>query len=149
MTTASSNITQLLHRWRAGDQGAESRLFELLLPDLRRIARRCFRGERPGHTLQPTALVNEAFPRLAAAKNIDFQDRGHFLALAAKVMRRHLIDYARSRPRCQFLPMDGLPDTVRANRSRLELAIAIDALLEELEKESQTRRCGIEVLSRP
>src|SRR5881396_1923507 len=90
MSTAPSNITQLLHKWRPGDQGAESRLFELLLPGLRRIARRCFRGERPGHTLQPTALVNEAFPRLAAAKNIDFQDRGHFLALAAKVMRRHL-----------------------------------------------------------
>ena len=88
MTPAASNITELLHKWGAGEQGAESRLFELLLPDLRRIARCWFRGERSEHTLQPTALVNEAFLRLAAAKNIDFQDRGHFLALAAKIMRR-------------------------------------------------------------
>ena len=88
MSTGSSNITPLLHKWRAGEQGAESRPFELMLPDLRRIARCCFRGERSGHTLQPTALVNEAFLRLAAAKNIDFQDPGHFLALAAKIMRR-------------------------------------------------------------
>src|SRR6266571_5290670 len=90
MTTAPSDITQLLHKWRAGDQGAESRLFELLLPDLRKIARRCFRGERPGHTLQPTALVNEAFLRLAAAKNIEWRDRGHFFALAARIMRHYL-----------------------------------------------------------
>ena len=56
-------ITQLLQQWRAGDRQADDRLFELLLPDLRKIAGRCFRGERLGHTLQPTALVNEAFLR--------------------------------------------------------------------------------------
>jgi ECF sigma factor len=65
-------ITILLKQWRAGDRGAESKLFELLMPDLRKIARNCFRGERISHTLQPTALVNEAFLRLAKAKNIDW-----------------------------------------------------------------------------
>jgi ECF sigma factor len=69
-------ITILLKQWRSGDCDAESKLFELLMPDLRKIARNCFRGERAGHTLQPTALVNEAFFRLAKAKNVDWQDRG-------------------------------------------------------------------------
>ena len=63
MADKPGEITQLLNKWRNGDPAAESRLFELLLPDLRRMARRYFRGERAGHTLQPTALVNEAFLR--------------------------------------------------------------------------------------
>src|SRR5215471_8861328 len=102
MATGPGEITLLLREWRAGDREAESKLFELLLPDLRKIAVRCFRGERPGHTLQPTALINEAFLRLACAKNIDWRDRGHFLALSATIMRRYLIDHARSRPRVAF-----------------------------------------------
>src|SRR5437016_1016294 len=140
MSTGSSNITPLLHKWRAGEQGAESRPFELLLPDLRRIARRCFGGERSGHTLQPTALVNEAFFRLAKAKNIDWQDRGHFFAIAVRIMRRYLIDYARGRPDVEFLPLEGVPERILGRYTRLELAIAIDALLEELETESPRRR---------
>src|SRR5438552_501703 len=103
-------VTILLQQWRAGDQTAESRLFELLMPELRKIAGHCFRRERQGHILQPTALVNEAFFRLAAAKKIDWHDRGHFLALAARIMRRSLIDHARGRPNVSFLPMEGLPE---------------------------------------
>jgi hypothetical protein len=72
----SGEITQLLHLWCSGDREAEDRLFRLLLPDLRRLAGHYLRHERTGHTLQPTALVNEAFIRLAAAKNVDWQDRG-------------------------------------------------------------------------
>jgi RNA polymerase sigma-70 factor (ECF subfamily) len=94
----NNEITQLLHRWQTGDHDAESKIFELLLPEQRRIAARCFRHENAGHTLQPTALVNEAFLRLAAARNIDWQDRGHFLAMAARFMRRYLIDHARRNP---------------------------------------------------
>ena len=71
METSPEEVTFLLQQWRTGDQQAESKLFEMLLPDLRKIADRCFRRERPGHTLQPTALVNEAFIRLAAARNIE------------------------------------------------------------------------------
>ncbi|PYX75633.1 MAG: RNA polymerase subunit sigma-70 [Acidobacteria bacterium] len=145
VATGPGEITQLLQQWRKGDQCAESRLFELLMPDLRKIAGRCFRGERPGHTLQPTALVNEAFLRLAAAKNIEWRDRGHFFAIAARVMRRCLIDHARSRPSVNFLPLEGLPERVLGNYTPLELAIAVDALLDELERESHQRRAVVEL----
>jgi RNA polymerase sigma-70 factor (ECF subfamily) len=142
LTANPGEITLLLQQWRTGDRGAEARLFELLMPDLRRIAGRCFRGERPGHTLQPTALVHEAFLRLAAAKNIDWRDRGHFFALSARVMRHHLIDHARARPGVKFLPMEGLPPHVLQGHSRLELAIAVNLLLDELESESH-QRCAV------
>lgn len=138
-------VTQLLQQWRTGDRQAESRLFELLMPDLRKIAGRCFRGERPGHTLQVTVLVNEAFVRLARAKNIDWRDRGHFFALAARIMRRYLIDYARSRPSVQFLPMEGFPERILGVHTPLDLAITIDVLLNALEKESPQRRAVVEL----
>jgi len=145
METGPGEVTLLLREWRAGDREAEGKLFELLLPDLRKIAGRCFRGERQGHTLQPTALVNEAFFRLAKAKNIDWQDRGHFLAVAARVMRRYLIDYARARPSVRFLPMEGLPERILASRSPLEFAISMDALLDELENQSHQQRVVVEL----
>jgi len=145
MTSDPGEITQLLQQWRAGDRQAESRLFDLLMPDLRRIARRCFRGERSDHTLQPTALVNEAFFRLAAARNIDWQDRGHFFAIAARVMRRYLIDHARSQPGVELLPFDGLPEGVLGRHTRLELAVAVDSLLDELEDESRQQRAVVEL----
>jgi RNA polymerase sigma factor (TIGR02999 family) len=145
MASGPGEITQLLQRWRSGDLQAESSLFECLMPDLRRIAGCCFRGERPGHTLQPTALVNEAFIRLARAKNIDWRDRGHFFALAARIMRRYLIDHARVRPSVQFLPMEGFPDRVLGRPTPLELTVLLDTLLEELNKESQQRRAVVEL----
>ena len=137
-------ITLLLQQWRTGDGHVGDRLFELLMPDLRKIAGRCFRGERHGHTLQPTALINEAFLRLARNNNIDWQDRGHFLAISARVMRRYLIDHARPM-RVDFLPLEGLPERIAGTRTPLELAITIDALLDELEKESQQRREVVEL----
>ncbi len=145
MESDPGEITQLLHQWQSGDRQAESKLFQLLMPDLRKIAGRCFRGERPGHTLQPTALVNEAFLRLAAAKNIEWRDRGHFFALAARIMRHYLIDYARSKPTINFVPIEGLPEQATGRRSPLELVIAIDSLLEELEAESHQRRAVVEL----
>jgi RNA polymerase sigma-70 factor (ECF subfamily) len=138
-------ITQLLQQWRTGDRQAESKLFELLMPELRHIAGRCFCGERPGHTLQPTALVNEAFLRLASAKSIEWRDRGHFFALAARVMRHYLIDYARSRPSVNFFPMEGMPERTLGRGTSLELAIAVDTLLDELEVESHQRRTVVEL----
>lgn len=145
MGNGAGEVTRLLRQWRTGDSQAESALFESLLPDLRRIAGRCFRGERPDHTLQPTALVNEAFLRLARAKNIDWHDRGHFFALAARIMRRYLIDHARGQPSVQFLPMDGFPERALGRRTPLELAMTVDALLNELEKESPQRRAVVEL----
>jgi RNA polymerase sigma factor (TIGR02999 family) len=141
----SENITLLLQQWGTGDQEAEARLFELLMPDLRRIAALCLRRERPGHTLQRTELVNEAFLKLAKAKNIDWRDRGHFFAIVTVKMRRFLIDYARKKPRVELLSLVGLPEHVIAGRTRLEAAVAVDRLLDELEKESP-RTCSVVVL---
>jgi RNA polymerase sigma-70 factor (ECF subfamily) len=140
-----NQITNLLHQWSTGNNTAESALFDLLMPDLRRLAGHYFSSERAGHTLQPTALVNEAFLRLASAKGVNFQDRGHFLAVAARIMRRYLIDHARGRPGVQIVPMEGLPERVLGNRTPVEIAIAIDTLLEELAKESATRRSVVEL----
>ena len=145
MATDGTEITALLQRWRDGDQGSESQIFELLLPELRALAARYLRRERPGHSLQPTALVNEAFLRLAAAKDIDWKDRGHFLALAARMMRRYLVDHARLRPDAQFVPWDGLPELVFSRPTNLELVLAVDTLLEELEREFPQRRVIVEL----
>lgn len=139
------DITRLLQQWRSRDPHAENRLFQRLMPDLRRIAARCFRGESPAHTLQPTALVNEAFVRLAQAKNIDWRDRGHFLALAGRIMRHHLIDYARARPNVRITTLEALPESIRAGHTQLELAVAIDRLLEQLERESPQQRRVVEL----
>lgn len=141
----TTEITRLLRQWQEGDKDVESQLFELLMPDLRRIADRYFRNERKDHTLQPTALINEAFLRLAKAKNIEFNDRGHFFAVAATIMRRYLIDYARARPDVQHLPMEGFADRILGTYTKLELAVAVDALLEELGRESPQRRSIVEL----
>lgn len=96
----SSEATQLLMVLRAGDERGEQateRLSELLYPELRRIAGRLMQGERAGHTLQPTAVVHEAFVRLVGEGTVEWQDRAHFLGIAARVMRRILIDHARRR----------------------------------------------------
>ena len=145
MPAPRGEITILLRQWQEGDKEAEAQLFSILMPELRKIAGHCFRRERPGHTIQPTALVNEAFLRLAAAKNIDWQDRGHFLAIAARMMRRLLIDHARSRPTVQFTPMEGLPERVLGRHTPLELAIMIDLLLDELEEESPQKRAIVDL----
>lgn len=145
MPVEPGEVTVLLHRWREGDKEAESLLFELLMPELHKIAGCCFRGERPGNTIQPTALVNEAFFRLAAAKSIAWHDRGHFLAVAARVMRRLLIDQARSRPTVKFTPMESLPERIRDNHTPLELAITLDTLLDELEAESRQKRTIVDL----
>ena len=87
----------MLGAWGQGDEGAYERLIPLVHDELHRIARRCMAGERPGHSLQPTALVNEAYLRLVDARSVRWQDRAHFLALAARLMRRILVDYARAK----------------------------------------------------
>lgn len=138
-------ITELLRDWREGDRSAEARLFEILMPELRKIAASSFRNERLGHTLQPTALINEAFLRLVKARTVDWQDRRHFLALAAKVMRRFLIDYARSRPSVHIVPIEQLPPEVARSRPEVEMVVIIDALLDELELQSPQQRAAIEL----
>lgn len=94
---APQSITDLLTAWGAGDADAFARLVPLVHAELRRIARRQMRGERAGHTLQTTALVNEAYLRLSDLSRMQWQDRHHFFAMASRMMRRALVDYARSR----------------------------------------------------
>src|SRR5258705_6115222 len=91
----TEGITQLLERWRDGDQAALDRLMPLVHEELRRLANNYLRRERPGHTLQPTALVNEAYLRLVDQKSARWQNRAHFYGIAAQLMRRILVDHAR------------------------------------------------------
>jgi RNA polymerase sigma factor (TIGR02999 family) len=100
MTTVSQReITRLLADWAGGDRGALDRLAPLVHAELRRIARRQMGGERQGHTLQATALVNEAYLRLAGREGFEWKDRAHFYAVCAQVMRHVLIDHARAHAR--------------------------------------------------
>jgi RNA polymerase sigma factor (TIGR02999 family) len=93
----SHDVTRLLARWKDGDEAALQQLVPIVHEELRRLARRQMAGERPGHTLQPTALVNEAYLRLVNLKQMQWQDRAHFFAMGARLMRRILVDFARSR----------------------------------------------------
>ena len=93
----TGDATQLLHAWRSGDLAARDRLVGLLYQELHGLAERQFGRERREHTLQPTALVNEAYQRLAVLDRIDWQDRAHFIGVAARLMREILIDHARRR----------------------------------------------------
>ena len=90
-------MTELLLKWREGDEAALDRLVPIVHNELRRIARRCMAGERAGHSLQATALVNEAYLRLIDVQHVNWQNRAHFLAMSARLMRRILVDYARSK----------------------------------------------------
>jgi RNA polymerase sigma factor (TIGR02999 family) len=96
---AATDVTGLLHAWRGGDSEAGEALFARIYGELKQIAAAHLRGERVGHTLQPTAIVNEAFLRLMRQQHLDWRDRAHFFGLASTMMRRVLIDHARARNR--------------------------------------------------
>ncbi|HXG91878.1 MAG TPA: sigma-70 family RNA polymerase sigma factor [Blastocatellia bacterium] len=93
----TEDVTQLLLKWRNGDESALDRVMPMVYGELRRLARRCLRGERAGHTIQTTTLVHEAYLRLVDASRIPWHDRQHFFAIAAQIMRRVLVDEARKR----------------------------------------------------
>ena len=97
ITEPSPKITSLLLEWAQGDAGALDRLIPLVHHELHRIARRCMAGERASHSLQATALVNEAYVRLIDAHAVQWHDRAHFLAVSARIMRHILVDHARAR----------------------------------------------------
>ena len=97
--SAPANVTQLLVSWGGGDHAALEALTPLVHQELRRIAARCMAGERAGHILQATALVNEAYLRLIDWKDVQWQNRAHFFAVASQIMRRVLVDVARTRDR--------------------------------------------------
>ena len=92
-----ADVTGLLLAWGGGDEAALERLVPLVHAELHRIAMRMMQGERAGHSLQATALVNEAYLRLIDVRRVQWQDRNHFLSMAARLMRRVLVDHARNR----------------------------------------------------
>lgn len=96
---ATTEVTELLHAWKSGDSAAGEALFARIYGELKRIAAAQLRGERVDHTLQPTAIVNEAFLRLMRQQGVDWRDRAHFFGLASTMMRRVLVDHARARSR--------------------------------------------------
>ncbi len=98
MADSNADVTNLLQRWKAGDEAAQDALIPLIYEHLHRLAGRSLAGERPGHTLRPTALVHEAYLKLVHSK-AEWQDRHHFFAMAARVMRRILVDHARAHHR--------------------------------------------------
>lgn len=130
---AEKNITQLLQRWRAGDQRALDELTSLVGADLRRIAGYLFKSEKAWHTLQPTALVNEACLKLNGAARIDWKNRAHFLAVAARAMRQILVDHARryhrEKRKGEMLPLD---DAMVFSRGRSPEVLALDEALNRL-----------------
>lgn len=136
------DITQLLHKWREGDREAENELFQLVMPNLRRLARYLMQGERKGHTLQATELVDQLYFKLVAAKERDWRNRQHFFAIAGRAMRRYLIDYARGRPDAEFVALEEMKTFLRADSVQLDLAITVDRLLDQL-AETKPEWCSL------
>lgn len=130
------NVSGVLAEIAAGEDDATERLMPLVYDQMRQIAQRLLRHESPGHTLQPTALVNEAFLRLAGKNNIDWQGKTHFFAIGAKVMRRILVDHARGKraqkrggEQCRI----PLSDELCVSNRNDEDVLAIEEALEKLE----------------
>ena len=130
-----ADITTQLRAWQAGDPSARERLFPLVYDELRLIAHRQLQRERPGHTLDTTALVHEAYLRLAGSTSQDFSDRAHFFAMAATAMRRILVDYARryrTEKRGAAPRRVSLTDTMLVAEERADTLLAVDEALVEL-----------------
>ena len=132
---SSQSLTELLLEWRAGDNDALDRLTPLVYDELRRIAHRYMRRERSGHTLQTTALVNEAYVRLVDEKRIDWESRTHFFAVMARVMRHVLTDHARRRNYVKHggeLKQASLAESDLMSVERAGELVALDEALQQL-----------------
>lgn len=132
-----SDLTGLLHAWRTGDESADQRLLDVVYGDLHRRAEIFLRRERGSHTLQPTALVHEAYLRLVDQRHVAWQDRAHFYAIAARSMRRVLLDHARKRQtekRGSGNTAVSLEDVGELARERPDELIRLDDALAELQR---------------
>jgi RNA polymerase sigma factor (TIGR02999 family) len=142
------DVTGLLLDWRGGDDDALARLLPLVERELHRIAERCMAGERAGHSLQATALVNEAYLRLIDTRRVDWQNRAHFLAMAARLMRRVLVDAARAKgyqKRSGDVVRVTLDDDLPVTSDRRVDLVALDEALDALAKMDQRRSRVIEL----
>jgi RNA polymerase sigma-70 factor, ECF subfamily len=135
MADSRGEVTVLLEQLKLGSEDALERIIPLVYKELRRVAGRCMRDERPGHTLQPTALVHEAFLRLVGQDRADWRNRPQFVGVAGQLMRRLLVDHARGRRALKR----GIPITVneeifdRAAADHTEEILAVDEILARLE----------------
>ena len=147
METNPGEVTRLLKAMNAGDAAAGEQLLPLVYKELHRIAEAYMRRERPDHTLQATALINEAYLRLVG-ENIDFEDRGHFIGLAAHVMRRVLVDYARqhnAERRAGGLQRVEMEDNLAISPERLDEVIFLDSAMEKLKEKSPRQAQVVEL----
>lgn len=141
-------ITGLLVAWGGGDKSALDRLMPLVYDELRRLAHRYMSNERPGHTLQTTALVNEAYLRLVNWKEVQWQNRAHFFGVSAQMMRRILVDFARDR---QYLKRGGgamqvsLSDASSFAECRAAYLVALDEALTALTKQDERKGQVVEM----
>ena len=145
MTPAPQHITQLLNQWSNGDQAALDRLMPLVYAKLRRMARRHMNQQRPGHTLQTTALIHEAYMRLAGDSGKQWENRTHFFGVAAKAMRCVLVDHARSRrsgKRGGAVRPVTLDEGIHTSGERMAGLIALDDALTDLAK-LHPRQCQV------
>ena len=141
-------ITLILREFAAGDRDALDRAIPLLYSELRRLATRHLNAERAGHTLQPTALVHEAYVKLIGQDQPDYQNRAHFLGVAARVMRQILIDHARARntgKRGGGEPKRSLEEVIETAVERPAAMLAIDDALQALERSSPRKAKLIEM----
>jgi RNA polymerase sigma-70 factor (ECF subfamily) len=135
MSDPPKKVTELLEAWGQGDEAARDELMSVVYQELHRLAHNYMKRESPGHTLQTSALVNEAFLRLVDQKNVRWQNRAHFFGIAAQMMRRILVDYARGR---RYAKRGGgirdlsLEETLIVSQERNEEVVALDETLERL-----------------
>ena len=134
---SDSDVTTLLQAWSRGDSKALEKLVPLVLNELRRVAGGYFAGERPGHTLEPTALVNEAFCWLMEREHVQWESRTQFFGFAAQLMRRILVDYARSHSRKKRgggVAVKPLDEALTLAETRDVDLVELDEALKELDK---------------
>jgi RNA polymerase sigma-70 factor (ECF subfamily) len=145
---STHEVTRLLQAWGAGDEGALERLMPLVYKELHRLAHHYMAGEQPGQTLQTTALVHEVYLRLVDVNHINWQDRAHFYAICARLMRRILIDFARSRnyqKRGAQFPHIQLEEAATVSAVAGAELLAVDEALKQLAKFDQRKSEVVEL----
>lgn len=146
--TPAQNVTELLVAWGNGNESARDELMPLVYEELRRLAHRYMGRERIGHTLQTSGLVNEAYLRLIDQSQVNWQNRSHFFGIAAQMMRRILVDYARSR---QYAKRGGgaqqvsLGEALSVSAERADEVVALDDALQDLAKFDQRKSQIVEL----
>ena len=138
MSSPRDDVTQLLHRWAYGDRGALDELMPLIYRELHKLAKRHMTQQEPGHTLQTTAIIHEAYLKLGGSSDKDWENRGHFFQVAAKAMRHVLVDYARTRraaKRGGDVRIEQLDDAADVGNARSAEMITLDDALTALARQ--------------